>query len=57
LDQERAKNENLGIELVNLVNENKALQSDSSQNNRKAGQLGDEYGRMERKNEKLGLEL
>lgn len=25
LDQERAKNENLGIELVNLVNENKAL--------------------------------
>ena len=29
LDQERAKNENLGIELVNLVNENKALQSDS----------------------------
>ena len=25
LDSEKAKNENLGIELVNLVNENKAL--------------------------------
>jgi uncharacterized protein (DUF3084 family) len=25
LDQESVKNENLGIELVNLVNENKAL--------------------------------
>lgn len=25
LDQEKVKNENLGIELVNLVNENKVL--------------------------------
>ena len=57
IDQEKAKNENLGIELVNLVNENKALQSDSNQNNRKAGQIGDDYSRIERKNEKLALEL
>ena len=43
----------MGIELVNLVNENKALQSDNSQNNRKAGELGDNFGRLERKNEKM----
>jgi len=30
LDGEKAKNENLGIELVNLVNENKALESDAN---------------------------
>lgn len=27
LDQERAKNDNIGMELVNLVNENKAMQT------------------------------
>jgi len=57
LDAEKAKNENLGIELVNLVNENKALQSDSINNNQRAGNLGDEYGRLERKNEKMAREL
>ena len=57
LDQERAKTENLGIELVNLVNENKALQSDSHHTNQKAGQIGDDFSRLERKNDKLGSEL
>lgn len=57
MDQEKAKNENLGIELVNLVNENRALQNDASQNNRKAGEIGDQFGRVERKNDKIAKEL
>ena len=57
MDSERAKNENLGIELVYLVNENKALQQDTTHNTRKAGDLGEEYSRLERKFEKGGKEL
>jgi len=30
LDREKVKNENLGIELINLVNENKAVNRDVS---------------------------
>lgn len=57
LDQEKAKNENLGIELVNLVNENKALQTDSVTNNKRAGNIGEDYSRLERRNEKMAKEL
>jgi len=32
LDQERVKNENLGVELINLVNEHKTVQRDLSTN-------------------------
>ena len=51
------KNENMGVELVNLVNENKALQHDASSTTRKAGEVGEEYYRMERRNEKSSSEL
>ena len=47
----------MGVELVNLVNENKALQSEASQVSKKAGNLGDEFNRMERRNDKYGKEL
>ena len=43
--------------MVNLVNENRALQSDSNLNNRKAGDINDQYSRVERKNEKIAVEL
>jgi len=32
LDQERVKNENLGVELINLANEHKTVQRDLSTN-------------------------
>ena len=35
LDAEKAKNDNLGLELINLVNENKVLQGDSNKANLK----------------------
>ncbi len=43
--------------MVNLVNENRALQQDTSLHTRKAGEIGDDYARVERKNEKMLHEL
>ena len=37
LDKERVKNENLGIELINLVNEHKTVQRDLTTNEKEAG--------------------
>ena len=56
-DAEKAKNENLGLELINLVNENKSLTSDANSVNRKHGDISDEHQRLLRKVEKLESEL
>ncbi len=45
-DAEKAKNENLGLELINLVNENKSLTSDANSVNRKHGDISDEHQRL-----------
>ena len=42
-DQERAKNDNLGLELINLVNENKSLTNESNSVNRKHGDINEEH--------------
>ena len=57
IDAERAKNDNLGLELINLVNENKALQDDSNRVNLKHGDISGEHQRLIRKVEKLETEL
>ena len=57
LDAERAKNDNLGLELINLVNENKVLQSDSNRINLKHGDVSTEQQKLMRKVEKLETEL
>lgn len=57
IDSERAKNDNLGLELVNLVNENKALQNDSNRINLKHGDVSTEHQRLIRKVEKLETDL
>ena len=56
-DAEKAKNENLGLELINLVNENKSLTTDANAVNRKHGDISDEHQRLLRKVEKLESEL
>lgn len=38
LNEEISKNENLGVELINLVNENKAMQRDITTNERMSGE-------------------
>jgi hypothetical protein len=57
IDSEKAKNDNLGLELINLVNENKALQDDSNRVNLKHTDVSDEHQRLIRKLEKLETEL
>jgi len=42
-DQEKAKNDNLGLELINLVNENKSLSNEANSVNRKHGDINDEH--------------
>lgn len=42
-DQEKAKNDNLGLELINLVNENKSLTNESNSINRKHGDVNEEH--------------
>jgi len=56
-DQEKLKNENLGVELINLVNENKALQRDVNVNERITGEhhQGKQY--LEQRGQNLELEL
>lgn len=56
-DQEKAKNDNLGLELINLVNENKSLMNEANSVNRKHGDINDEHRRLLRKVEKLESEL
>jgi len=56
-DQEKAKNDNLGLELINLVNENKSLSNEANSVNRKHGDINDEHRRLMRKVEKLESEL
>lgn len=56
-DKEKAKNDNLGLELINLANENKALQNDANSVNRKHGDINEEHRRLLRKVEKLEAEL
>ena len=43
IDSEKAKNDNLGLELINLVNENKVLQDDSNRVNLKHGDITSEH--------------
>lgn len=57
LDSEKAKNDNLGLELINLVNENKVLQNDSNRINLKHGDVSTEQQKLLRKVEKLETEL
>ena len=57
LDAEKAKNDNLGLELINLVNENKVLQGDSNKANLKNGDISSEHQKLIRKVEKLETEL
>jgi hypothetical protein len=47
----------LGLELINLVNENKSLSNESNSVNRKHGDINDEHRRLMRKVEKLESEL
>lgn len=56
-DQEKAKNDNLGLELINLVNENKSLTNEANSVNRKHGDINEEHWRLMRKVEKLESEL
>ena len=56
-DQEKAKNDNLGLELINLVNENKSLSNDANAVSRKHGDVAEEQRRLMRKVEKLESEL
>jgi len=57
IDSESAKNDNLGLELINLVNENKALQDDSNRVNLKHGDVSTEHQRLIRKLEKAETDL
>lgn len=57
IDAEKAKNDNLGLELINLVNENRALQNDSNKVNLKHGDVSAEHQRLIRKVEKLETDL
>jgi len=57
LDAEKAKNDNLGLELINLVNENKVLQEDSNRVNMKQGDVSTEHQKLIRKVEKLETDL
>ena len=57
IDSEKAKNDNLGLELINLVNENKALQDHSNRVNLKQSDISTEHQRLIRKVEKLETDL
>lgn len=49
LEREKVKNENLGVELINLVNENKAVQRDLQKNERNAGEINEDKQFIESK--------
>lgn len=56
LDEERRKTQRLGVDLINLINENKALHSDSRHLTEKQGSVHDDYARSLRKIEELEKE-
>ena len=46
LEVEKKKNENLGVELINLVNENKALHDEINDFYKKSGSINDENAKF-----------
>ncbi len=56
MDQEKKKNENIGIELINAVNENKALHDEVNDIYKRSGSTSDENQRFYIKIEKLEKE-
>ncbi len=57
LDQEKLKSENINIELINLVNENNALQREMQMDQKLKGEVSQTRQYMEIKNERLEKEL
>ena len=57
LDQEKLKNENVADELINLVNENKALQRDIQTDQKISGEVTQSRHYLEVKNERIEQEL
>eukprot|EP00828_Plagiopyla_frontata_P003703 TRINITY_DN11192_c0_g1_i2.p1 TRINITY_DN11192_c0_g1~~TRINITY_DN11192_c0_g1_i2.p1 ORF type:complete len:540 (+),score=78.71 TRINITY_DN11192_c0_g1_i2:95-1621(+) len=53
LDMERKKNENIGIELINVMNENKALHDEINDIYKKSGSTNDENARFINKIDRL----
>ena len=53
LDMERKKNENIGIELINVMNENKALHDEINDIYKKSGSTNEENARFINKIDKL----
>lgn len=56
LEEEKLKNQNVGMELINMVNENKALHDEMNDIYKKTGSQGDENSRFLNKIEKLEAE-
>ena len=57
LDQEKLKNENVAVELINMVNENKALQRDIQTDQKISGEVTQSRHYLEVKNERIEQEL
>jgi hypothetical protein len=57
LDQEKQKGENLAVELVNLLNENKALQRDVRVKEQTFGETNQNKQYLESKNSRIENEL
>lgn len=53
LTNEKKKNENLGIELINLANENKALHDEINDIYKRSGSTNDENSKLINKLEKI----
>jgi coiled-coil domain-containing protein 78 len=53
LEEEKLKNQNIGMELINMVNENKALHDEMNDMYKKTGATSDENHRFLSKMEKL----
>lgn len=57
LDEEKLKRENQSIELINLVNENKALQRENETGHKMKGEITQSKDYLHMKIEKMELEL
>jgi coiled-coil domain-containing protein 78 len=57
LDREKVKNENLGVELINLVNENKAVQRDITKNVNQSEEFNEGKKFLEQKIQRLEAEI
>ena len=57
LDQEKLKNENVNVELINLVNENNALQKDMQAELKVNGEVTQSRQYLEMRNERMDKEL